>query len=129
MNERLWTLLGSRDAGTGTWRITRHHMVIGRPAEVEADWAWILDRDEAHSDVMGFYHTHPDGCGLAPSQRDIRTMRAWCSALGKPLLCLIAENRKPGVPAGYVFLNDEHGGEPVGSLARETERLFVVEES
>jgi len=40
-------------------------------------------------DVVGFLHTHPAG-PASPSGPDVRTMRAWRRALGKPLLCLIA---------------------------------------
>jgi hypothetical protein len=48
-----------------------------------------LHREERRGDVLGFYHTHP-GMAASPSRRDVRTMRAWCSAFGKPLLCVIA---------------------------------------
>jgi proteasome lid subunit RPN8/RPN11 len=52
-----------------------------------------MNREEKHGDVVGFLHTHPDG-PAAPSKRDLRTMRAWWSAFGKPLLYLIASPRK-----------------------------------
>lgn len=116
MNERCWTLLGSRDPETGIWRVKVHHLVTGVQASVEADWSWSLQREEVHGDVMGFSHTHPIGAGAYPSQRDVRTMQAWCSALGKPLLCLIVEEQKAESPQGYVFKNDEHDGEPVVSI-------------
>jgi proteasome lid subunit RPN8/RPN11 len=48
----------------------------------------VLAREERHGDVIGFLHTHP-GMAAVPSERDVRTMHAWCSAFGKPLLCLI----------------------------------------
>jgi proteasome lid subunit RPN8/RPN11 len=129
MNERCWTLLGSRDSGSRTWRIGIHHVVLGEPARVEADWAWTLTREESHGDVMGFYHTHPPGFGAQPSQRDIRTMQAWCSALGKSLLCLIAEEPGPGIPTTYVFENDEHRGRSVGAPAQEEAGIYIVKES
>ena len=129
MNERCWTLLGSRDSGSGTWRIGFHHVVLGEPARVEADWSWTLTREETQGDVMGFYHTHPPGFGAQPSQRDIRTMQAWCSALGKPLLCLIAEDREPRIPKGYVFESDEHQGQPVDSLTPGESGIYIVKES
>lgn len=56
---------------------------------------------------MGFYHTHPHG-PAALSQRDIRTMRAWAGAFGKPLLCLI-ECR--GSVYAFRFDNDQSDGE------------------
>jgi proteasome lid subunit RPN8/RPN11 len=128
MNERCWTLLGSRDTGSETWRVRLHHVVEGEHTKVEADWSWTLTREETEGDVMGFYHTHPDGVGAQPSQRDIRTMQAWCSALGKPLLCLIAEDREPRIPTGYVFESDERGGQSVDSLIAEETDIYVVRE-
>jgi hypothetical protein len=53
-------------------------------------------------------------------------MKAWCSALGKPLLCLIAEEGKPDNPAGYLFPDDEQPGSLV-ELAKQ-ENGFVVAE-
>jgi len=38
--------------------------------------------------VLGFLHTHPDG-PCRPSERDRLTMRAWTSAFGKPMVCVI----------------------------------------
>ena len=43
--------------------------------------------------MIGFYHTHPSGAP-APSERDVRTMHAWVSAFGKPLLCVIETRRE-----------------------------------
>src|SRR6266511_2646813 len=85
--EECWVLVGRRRAGTFRARTLRHR--AGQPATVESDAPWILRREETRHDVLGFFHTHPMG-GLHPSQRDIRTMRAWCDAFGKPLLCIIA---------------------------------------
>jgi proteasome lid subunit RPN8/RPN11 len=59
----------------------------------------VLRREEQRQDVAGFYHTHPDGPAV-PSRRDVRTMRAWCSSFGKPLLCVIAS---PAGVRGYRF--------------------------
>jgi proteasome lid subunit RPN8/RPN11 len=66
----------------------------------------VLAREERRQDVLGFLHTHPDGPGI-PSRRDVRTMRAWCSAFGKPLLCLIAS---PEGVRGFRFADGEAGG-------------------
>jgi proteasome lid subunit RPN8/RPN11 len=128
MNERCWTLLGSRDASSGTWRIELHHIVLGDQTRVEADWSWTLAREEADGDVMGFYHTHPQGIGTQPSKRDIRTMQAWCSALGKPLLCLIAEDPGARIPTGYVFESDEHRGLSVGAPTQGEGGVYIFEE-
>jgi hypothetical protein len=65
---------------------------------------------------MGFFHTHPIGAGVSASDRDVRTMQAWCSALGKPLLCLIVEGDPSGLPGGVIFVDDESEGEPVKEI-------------
>jgi proteasome lid subunit RPN8/RPN11 len=67
---------------------------------------WTLKREEKQHDVLGFLHTHPDG-PPSPSMRDVRTMRAWCSSFGKPLLCLI---QSPEGLKGYCFAADESEG-------------------
>jgi proteasome lid subunit RPN8/RPN11 len=74
---------------------------------VHFDGTWVLGREETHGDVVGFLHTHPDGPPM-PSSRDVRTMRAWCLAFGKPLVCLIDG---PGGLRGYRFDDDESQGE------------------
>jgi proteasome lid subunit RPN8/RPN11 len=66
---------------------------------VRFDGLWTLQREEKRCDVLGFLHTHPDG-PPSPSTRDERTMRAWCSSFGKPLLCLI---QSPQGLRGYRF--------------------------
>jgi proteasome lid subunit RPN8/RPN11 len=78
------------------------------------DGAWVLKREEKYGDVAGFLHTHPDGLP-APSSRDIRTMRAWCSAFGKPLLCLIA---CPADMHGYRFDDSESTGQALDIVAK-----------
>jgi proteasome lid subunit RPN8/RPN11 len=128
MSELCWTLLGARDPATGTWRVRFEHAVVGGQARVEADWSWTLAREESQRDVAGFFHTHPPGSGASPSDRDVRTMQAWCSALGKPLLCLIAEDGNEGAPSAYLFMNDEDNGASVGSPQEGTEGGFTVRE-
>jgi hypothetical protein len=81
--EESWAL------GRGTWRAQRVRYGSGEPATVTADGAWAVRREESRGDVVGFMHTHPMG-GMQPSRRDVRTMRAWCDASGKRLLCVIA---------------------------------------
>jgi proteasome lid subunit RPN8/RPN11 len=87
----------------------------GDRASVRFDGARVLRREESHGDVVGFFHTHPDG-PATPSQRDVRTMRAWCGAFGKPLVCLIA---CPDGVRGYRFDDDTSAG-----LSLETVELF-----
>ena len=62
--------------------------VTGKPALVKFNGQWALEREEKKGDVVGFWHTHPDG-SLKLSKRDIKTMQAWVSCFGKPLLCVI----------------------------------------
>jgi proteasome lid subunit RPN8/RPN11 len=78
----------------------------GEPASVEFDAAWTLAREESKGDVVGFYHTHPSG-PPNPSQRDLKTMRAWVGSFGKPLLCLIESD---GELAAYRFDDDQSQG-------------------
>jgi hypothetical protein len=93
------------------------------------DGVWALSREESDGDVMGFFHTHPAGARCGPSHRDIRTMRAWCSALGRPLLCLIAEEPEIRTPAAYVFCSDEDNGTPVQILEADGPLSFTVKEN
>jgi proteasome lid subunit RPN8/RPN11 len=102
--EHCWTLLGRRRGRIWFGRQVRR--VSGERISVHFDGAWVLQREERRRDVLGFLHTHPDG-PARPSPRDRRTMRAWCSAFGKPLLCLIAS---PDGLRGYRFDNDESDG-------------------
>jgi hypothetical protein len=95
--EESWTLVGT--CQDGVWRGRRLRYRSGAAASVVADGEWTLRREETRHDVVGFMHTHPMG-GLAPSTRDLRTMRAWSDAFGKPLLCVIAT---PDAIGGWIF--------------------------
>lgn len=128
MTERCWTLLGERDPASGTWTVRLEHAVVGARTRVDADWSWTLAREESQRDVAGFFHTHPAGHGASPSERDVRTMQAWCSALGKPLLCLIAEDGHEEQLRAHLFMNDEDRGAPMGSLERGPAGDFTVRE-
>jgi proteasome lid subunit RPN8/RPN11 len=128
MNETCWTLIGEYDPFEELWRLEILHKVDGQSCSVEADWQWTLEREEQFGDVIGFCHTHPVAVGGAPSERDIRTMQAWCSALGKPLLCVIAIESLSGDIAAYLFDDDEDAGRPVGkSIQVETGQLIVYD--
>lgn len=102
--ERCWVLLGQRRGRI--WYCRRVQHSSGERLRVRFDGAWVLNREEQHGDVVGFLHTHPHGPAV-PSQRDVRTIRAWCSSFGKPLLCLIAT---PKEIHGYRFDDDESVG-------------------
>jgi proteasome lid subunit RPN8/RPN11 len=86
--------------------------VRGERANVRFDGAGVLRREETHGDVVGFLHTHPDG-PATPSRRDVRTMRAWCGAFGKPLVCLIAG---PSGLHGCVFDDDTSDGRQLETI-------------
>jgi len=62
--------------------------IIGKKTMVKFDGGWVLKREEQKGDILGFWHTHPDG-NLSPSIRDRKTMEAWITCFGKPLLCII----------------------------------------
>jgi len=102
--EQYGTLVGRRRGRI--WYARRVHLRKGTAASVRFDGLGVLEREESRGDVLGFFHTHPDG-PPRPSQRDVRTMRAWCSAFGKPLLCVIAS---PDGLAGFQFEDDGSNG-------------------
>jgi hypothetical protein len=58
-----------------------------------------------HREIDRFARRGP----ASPSARDVRTMRAWCGAFGKPLLCLIATPEHDVL--GYRFDDSESTGE------------------
>ena len=103
-DEQYWTLVGTRRGRI--WYAKRVDRQSGTAVRVSFDGAEVLRREEQRGDVLGFFHTHPDG-PLQPSSRDVRTMRAWCSAFGKPLLCVIAS---PEGTAGFRFEDDVSEG-------------------
>ncbi len=81
-----YVLLGeTRD---GIWHARMMWRRTGSPASVDFDWQRVMDREETRGDVVGFFHTHPMGFN-SPSARDNKTMNAWSTCFGKPLLCLI----------------------------------------
>ena len=76
----------------------------GGPAHVETDARWVLRREETKGDVAGFFHTHPPGV-FSMSARDRRTMEAWATCFGKPLLCAIRCGRST-----RAWICDRNGG-------------------
>jgi proteasome lid subunit RPN8/RPN11 len=103
----------------------KRRRISGKPASVEADWEWTLKREEKRGDVIGFAHTHPSGAGTTPSERDIRTLRAWRIALGKPLLMLIQDGT---LTAGYVLHSDDDELKSVTSIARDERGALIIDE-
>jgi proteasome lid subunit RPN8/RPN11 len=97
----------------------------GEPASVEFDWEWVFTREERYEDVLGFYHTHPAEL-TTPSGRDVRTMRAWVSCLGKPLLCVIKSNK---TLTAYMFETDEDDGSPLSEVQRFPRNVIIATEA
>jgi proteasome lid subunit RPN8/RPN11 len=108
--EQCWILLGARRGRI--WLCRRARRSSGERCSVPFDGAWVLEREETRGDVVGFLHTHPDGPAL-PSERDVRTMRAWRRAFGKPLLCVIAA---PDGLRAFRFDNDESTGAALAAV-------------
>ncbi len=104
ISEQCWTLVGISQGSF--WQCALIHPHEGKPAEVEFSFDAVEKRDETSGDVLGFLHTHPSG-RLDPSRKDVETMRAWTSCLGRPLLCLIAHQQRV---EAFVFLDDECDG-------------------
>ena len=97
-------LLFGKKAGK-TWTCHLQHLSQGSAVSVEFDWKIVFEHETRNSNVLGFFHTHPLGL-IKPSRRDIRTMRAWCDCLGKPLLCAIGGLGSTGDEVVcYVFRN------------------------
>ncbi|HEX2474627.1 MAG TPA: Mov34/MPN/PAD-1 family protein [Lacipirellulaceae bacterium] len=99
--EKCWTLVGRRQGPF--WYARRTRPTSGSPSSVDFDADWVLEREETGGDVVGFFHTHPPGVP-GPSARDNRTMRAWVSSFGKPLLCLIESDH---TLRAYLYKDDE----------------------
>jgi hypothetical protein len=112
MKEIAYIITGERRGHFWYGRLQQRQM--GQPTTVEFDWAWTLDREARRGDVLGFYHTHPGNLSQ-PSPRDIITMRAWVSCLGKPLLCIIKSQTRL---VGYLFCTDEDGGQSLAEVQR-----------
>jgi proteasome lid subunit RPN8/RPN11 len=119
-NEEASVLVGHRR--DDIWHGRLRQRWTGEPTSVAFDWSWTLEREERYGDVVGFYHTHPTGLA-SPSERDVRTMRAWVSCLGKPLLCLIQSGDNLGAT---LFRTDTDNGQKVSQVARFPRRVIVA---
>jgi proteasome lid subunit RPN8/RPN11 len=106
------------------WLLRRRIETCGELSRVEANWQYALMREEYFGDVLGFLHTHPPGASTRPSARDVRTMHAWCAALGKPLVCVIqCENQTQST----LFADDESQGETLGRTILFAHEIVVIE--
>ncbi len=119
-NESAAVLVGYRRGDIWYGRLRQSW--TGDAASVTFDWSWVLEREERYGDVIGFFHTHPAGIPT-PSQRDVRTMRAWVSCLGKPLLCLIQSGEEL---TATLFKDDQDDGQPFSQVERFRRRVIVA---
>lgn len=121
VNEECYLILGQTRDKVWTGRLQLRSE--GTPKSVSFDWAQVLTREESMGDVLGFYHTHPNSAPL-PSWRDVRTMKAWATCFGKPLLCAIQSGE---LLAGYLF---EPSGQckPVGRIKRLKRNILIAVE-
>jgi hypothetical protein len=99
--------------GLGQWRNE------GTPANVDFDYQLVLDRDEEHGDIIGFFHTHPM-TQANPSMTDYTTMGGWTVCFGKPLVCVIKGT--DGLRANW-FIDDET--EHIKGFVRRFGNIFV----
>lgn len=58
------------------------------PGSVEFMWKNVWDRHIEHGDVIGFFHTHPEGCPWM-SERDKKTFHSWLVGIGGPRYAVI----------------------------------------
>lgn len=121
VNEECYLILGQKRDKVWAGRMIMRSE--GTPTSVSFDWAQVLVREETFGDVLGFYHTHPSSAPL-PSWRDVRTMKAWATCFGKPLLCAIQSGE---LLAGYLF---EPNGQckPVARIKRLKHNILIAVE-
>lgn len=95
---------------------------VGTPSLVEFDWEWVLKREENKGDVLGFWHTHLHG--VEPSERDIKTMRAWVSCFNKPLLSVIQANHRRDVSILRFCISNDSDSPMISFSVSKFFRLF-----
>ena len=120
--EVYWTLTGARRGRLWYGRLRARE--VGERYRVRFNGDRVLRREERRHDVVGFFHTHP-GMVAVPSVRDLRTMRAWCSCFGKPLLCVIACGAEA---QATLFVDDEADGQPLPILETFARGILVAVE-
>lgn len=100
-NEVYLALVGGRMGrfwwGKGQWPRE------GQPAQVSFDHKKVMEQEERHGNIVGFFHTHPK-FKATPSSTDYATMDGWTTCFGKPLACCIEGT--DGLKAHW-FFDDE----------------------
>jgi hypothetical protein len=102
-NEECFVLVGRRRK-SGRWRAWRIKYSVGQPCSVNFNPDWVLQREEAKGDIIGWWHTHPN-MTASPSRTDYATMQAWVCCFGKPLLCCI--EGRDGLRAHWFYSDEE----------------------
>lgn len=121
--EEAAVLIGHRR--DGVWLGHRRSPSRGTASRVHVDRDWVLARALRSRDVVGFFHTHPPDAGTRLSSTDATTMRAWCAALGVPLLCVIACGKDVG---GVVFRDAFDVGTPLARIVMFPRGVMVAVE-
>jgi proteasome lid subunit RPN8/RPN11 len=119
-NEQCWILVGKRQGSF--WQCAMVEPTTGTPTEVEFSFESVLKRDESLGDIVGFLHTHPSG-SLDPSRKDVETMRAWTSCLGRPLICMIACDE---AIEAFLFMDDECDGWRLSAAEHLNDQTVIV---
>lgn len=70
----------------------------GKAHSVEFDWEKGLSKI-----LIGWFHSHPQGCGLYPSFDDERTMKSWVRTIERPLICGIMHKQREHGVFCYLF--------------------------
>jgi hypothetical protein len=119
-NEECWILVGSNLENK--WRVRKLNKSDGNSFSVSFDWSWVIKHEEKTSEICGWYHTHPNMRAL-PSEVDNKTMAAWVSCLGKPLLCVI-EGRDGIKP--YLYEKDNEKPILLSFCKRYAYEIYVI---
>lgn len=105
-NEVSWLMFG--EVGQEFWHASLHDRRVGLPGTVTINAKVVLGIEDSPTlNLIGFAHTHPHWPAV-PSATDERTMKAWVTCLGRPLICAIRGTDGWRV---WWFLDDE--GVPV----------------
>lgn len=100
-NEKCWSLMG--EEFDGIWVLKMTGETEGTPASVSFNHELVMRAEDNGTPFVGWLHSHPYWTAV-PSDRDVKTMGAWCLSLGRPLLCAITGS--DGL-RGWWFLDDE----------------------
>jgi proteasome lid subunit RPN8/RPN11 len=88
--EKFWVMLPGPVVCASQWDIFIADLgAIGNVSQVEFPWQDIYDYEDAGIEIRALMHSHPPGASVAPSDTDIRTMKAWCQTLGHDMWCVI----------------------------------------